>query len=350
MRSGFRRLLSLLLPLLCALGACVSNGPLALETTPSCRAAADAGSVRWIEAASADDQRRSMRWCAGIGPPLTVTAASIDESPPGVLTVVSWNTHVGGGDIRSFVETLRAGPGGGRPVTHFVLLLQEVYRTGAAVPARLPPGAKSARRLHHGPPGVDRDIESTARALQLNLLYAPSMRNGDSADTREDRGNAILSTLPLEDAIAIELPHERQRRVAVAATIRLTRADGRVVPIRFTSVHLTNMVGHHGWIFSEPGRTRQARALASALPDGPLIVGGDLNTWFGAWDGAYREVARRVPAARGSDSRPTFMFLRLDHLFFRSPGQWAFTFRRAESRFGSDHYPLVGELRASSYD
>ena len=51
------------------------------------------------------------------------------------------------------------------------------------------------------------------------MLYAPSMRNGESAGGGEDRGNAIVSTLPLADPTVIELPLERQRRVVVAASI-----------------------------------------------------------------------------------------------------------------------------------
>ena len=37
--------------------------------------------------------------------------------------------------------------------------------------------------------------------------------------------------------------------------------------------------------------------------------------------------------------------LRLDHAFFRLGPGWHAEFRRADSRFGSDHYPLVGSLR-----
>jgi hypothetical protein len=46
----------------------------------------------------------------------------------------------------------------------------------------------------------------------------PSARNGPQtiAAEREDKGNAILSTLSLKDLIAIELPFEAGRKVAVA--------------------------------------------------------------------------------------------------------------------------------------
>ena len=47
------------------------------------------------------------------------------------------------------------------------------------------------------------------------------------ASLTEDRGNAILSTLPLSDLTAIELPLESQRRVALQATVTVDRLAGR---------------------------------------------------------------------------------------------------------------------------
>ena len=54
------------------------------------------------------------------------------------------------------------------------------------------------------------------------------MRNGSSAgDPAEDRGSAILSTLPLSEPIAIELPGERQRRVVIIAQVGSIVGRGR---------------------------------------------------------------------------------------------------------------------------
>ena len=64
------------------------------------------------------------------------------------------------------------------------------------------------------------DIVEAAGRLGLSLVYVPSMRNG--SDTDEDRGNAILSTEPLSDVAAVELPFERQRRVAIDAAVSVT--------------------------------------------------------------------------------------------------------------------------------
>jgi endonuclease/exonuclease/phosphatase family metal-dependent hydrolase len=135
--------------------------------------------------------------------------------------------------------------------------------------------------------------------------------------------------------------------VAVAATIRVQSRSAPPVPVRVVSTHFTNMVMHHVWLLSESGRLRQARALAQTLPkDGPLIVGGDLNSWFGYRDAAYRELAGSLSPAAEEDRRATFGPLRLDHLLFRLPEGWHAEVRRAADKYGSDHYPLVALIDA----
>ena len=60
------------------------------------------------------------------------------------------------------------------------------------------------------------DVRDIAEQFGLSVAYVPSMRNGPATalSEREDRGNAILSTEPLLDVRAIELPFGKQRRVA----------------------------------------------------------------------------------------------------------------------------------------
>jgi endonuclease/exonuclease/phosphatase family metal-dependent hydrolase len=255
------------------------------------------------------------------------------------ITVVSWNTAVGEADVVEFVRTLPKGP--------LVLLLQEVYRGGPEVPSRLPAAFAFAGHLGGAAAGPRcREIEDVAARLGLNLYYVPSMRNG-GLTFDEDRGNAILSNLPLTDLSAVELPFERQRRVAVAATIHGHTTTGASWQVRLVSAHLDNMSTlKRAWIGAEYGRARQARELAVLLRDGkPTLLAGDFNTWFGFSDAAYREVARAFPQTTVLDRRATFYgMLRLDHVFFRLRPGWRAEFRRADSRFGSDHYPLVGAL------
>src|SRR5690606_23359321 len=189
-----------------------------------------------------------------------------------------WNIHVGGGDLVRLVADLRAGRlTGGQEVRHFVLLLQEVHRADPFLPSA-PPGSTVPARVEEAPPsGPRRDVVETARRLGLALVYVPSMRNGE----REDRGNAILSTLPLHDLRAIELPYEAQRRVAVAATLGGLTGGGAPWRLQVASAHLdTRSTGGRAWATVGMGRRRQALALADALRgDLPTLVAGDLNTW-----------------------------------------------------------------------
>jgi endonuclease/exonuclease/phosphatase family metal-dependent hydrolase len=217
------------------------------------------------------------------------------------------------------------------------------------VPARLPAGAAVAGKLGEGPDDRHlQEIETVAARLEMNLYYVPSMRNGPPLLSDEDRGNAILSTNPLHDLTAIELPFERQRRVAVAATVAVPASGGRTSTLRVVSAHLDNMVGARRLWFAggEIARVRQARALRDHLEGSPSVVlGADLNTWFGFSDRAYGELAPAFPDTHAGDRRPTFRgLLRLDHVFFRLPDGWTARFERANDRYGSDHHPLVGVI------
>jgi endonuclease/exonuclease/phosphatase family metal-dependent hydrolase len=194
------------------------------------------------------------------------------------------------------------------------------------------------------------EIESIASRLEMNAYYVPSMRNGSPVFSDEDRGNAILSSLPLSDLAAFELPFERQRRVAVGASVSGTSAGGGPWRLRLVSAHLDNMAGPKRlWLAAEFGRVRQTRGLLSQFSDADSIVlGGDFNTWFGFADQAFREAAKAFPQTRVSDRRATFHgLLRLDHLFFRLPDGWRARFHRADDNYGSDHYPLVATITLS---
>ena len=155
------------------------------------------------------------------------------------MTVASWNTALGAADIAGFVSAL---PNPGGPI---VLLLQEVVRGGPEVPSRLPPRTGFGRR--HGGASIGprfKEIEAVAGGLGFGVYYVPSMRNGPPSASDEDRGNAILSNLPLTELMAIELPFERQRRVADCGDDRRTaRRPDRRGGCASVCAHLDNIGG-----------------------------------------------------------------------------------------------------------
>ena len=303
-----------------------------------------AAPVRWFTPGDTADAKTLDNWRMSVGPPVIIAAgqapATVDS-----LTVVSWNTALGAGDVEDLVRRLQREA----PAHAVVLLLQEVYRGGSEVPTLLAPAAAYASRLTGRRLDGRRDeIESIASRLGMSAYYVPSMRNGAPLVSDEDRGNAILATLPLTELTAFELPFERQRRVAVGATLRGRRSNGQPWMMRVVSAHLDNMSGMRRlWIASEFGRVRQVRGLVNQLDDdSTLVLGGDFNTWFGFADQAFRETARAFPRTRVTDRRATFRgLLRLDHLFFRLPEGWNADFRRADESYGSDHYPLIARIR-----
>ena len=312
--------------------------------------------ITWQREVEPDDHAALDAWCAAVGPVVVIrqpTNSVPDTAAKVPLTVVSWNVHVGGGDLPAFVAALRAGTlSHGRPVRHFVILMQEALRASASVPTPMPAFAAGPSRIDAAPPaGAREDIVTQARALGLALYYVPQMRNGDDAHNgvSEDRGNAILSTLPLSDFTAIELPYSHRRRVGITATVQYGAGTGNSVRLRVSSLHL-DAGGGPGrlWLFSSGFRARQARSFLTALnPAEPTVLGSDLNTWSeGPREPAYQALHAWFAQTPSPKLEPTFAFpwFRLDYVLYRLPDGWRTETWRVPSRFGSDHHPLIGQL------
>ena len=325
------------------------------ETAPStavsttCIARETTRSIEW-RVADLSDAGELSRWCRAVGAPVFVESPAVPMAAlPSLddLVVLSWNAHLAEGELGDLIGKLRSGAlTGGRPVNHFVLLVQELYRRGEAVPA-FDGRDRSAFAIRPRDP-ESLDIEDHAATLGLSLLYVPSMRNGH--DLREDRGNAIISTEPLLDPFALELPLARQRRVTLGAAIQVQTNQGPK-RLELIDVHLEPLSSPKTlWVFKNP-RAGQVRAILNVL-DSPryaddavagVVLGGDFNTVkSGDGENAYRLARAWATGLAHEDTRSTHMMGRLDYLFFRTGGEWKATTRRLDERFGSDHYPVLG--------
>ncbi|HEY8550677.1 MAG TPA: endonuclease/exonuclease/phosphatase family protein [Vicinamibacterales bacterium] len=302
--------------------------------------------VRWLRPADEGDRRAHDEQCAAIGPALVldrtarVTPAIRTFSQP-TLAIAVWNQHAGRGQLRRLVADIRAGVDGTAPPRDFVVLVQEAYRERSRG-SRAEAGVRATPAAARDHDDLREDVPDVAREFGLYLFYVPTTVEDPDGAPRGDRGNAILSTRPLTNREVVELPFERQRRVAIAATVHAGPEAVRVV-----DVHFENRAGSRGWwLRSASARARQAAALVRALPDrGTLVLGGDLNTWSPGE--AILDVLRtRVTTWAVEDVRPTFHYgLRLDYLLGRLPDHAVVTQRRLDDRYGSDHYPLVGTIR-----
>lgn len=344
--------------------------------------------VAWARPEADGEQAKLDAWCDAAGTPVvreaTSLAAAADAAPgrgggpaareggsaPGDrtvvapaqgLTVATWNVHVGSGELIRFLEERlghRCDAGtSSPPADPFVLLLQEAHRVSDGLPP-VPDGVALPSRIEDPPAtGARIDVVETARRCGLSLFYVPSMRNGaeDPGEVPEDRGNAILASVPLSDFAAIELPLETQRRVAVAA---LAHPPGRP-PVRVASLHLdvaaslmrVLTTGNGTRYLQGMGLVRGLEALEArdAITPSATVIGGDVNTWSEK-ETVIRHLVERFPdspAPTGEGTRGPFP---TDHLFVRvEPGAGISvadgSYRVVPEAYSSDHLPRVLTLR-----
>lgn len=305
-----------------------------------------------------DDRPRLDRWCAAVGRAIAFSAAGSRRGPPAFdsLLVVSWNNGVGQGDLQGFIGWIRAqlrhrgwGP------DQFVLLTQEVFSNRTRAPAYPPLWTESPRAIGGTAKGhAASEVVRVARRERLSLFYAPSMRNGERMPARgpEDRGNAILTPLRLEELQAVELPFEAQRRVAQTAMLRGRTTSGSRWCLRIVNAHLDNRAGRWGKLgYVNPwGRERQLSGLLEVLdPNIPTVLAGDLNTMlFQRSSPALRRLEARFP--RSTIEGPRLITsgrwplgVHLDHMAFDLPTGWHGELpMRIDDDWGSDHYPIMG--------
>jgi endonuclease/exonuclease/phosphatase family metal-dependent hydrolase len=182
------------------------------------------------------------------------------------------------------------------------------------------------------------------------------MRNGGEAT---DRGNAILSDLPLGDALAFELPMVLQRRVSIVATLPLPGG-----PLHVVSAHLDPR-GPPGYAWlGVAGRAAQTEYLLQQLPGDLVLLAADLNLGRGRRERAWRllheaQFTAGIPPAT-PEWRHTFHALRalprlvLDYVLLRDRLERVASAQvarldehpldRGATVFGSDHHPLLAHV------
>jgi endonuclease/exonuclease/phosphatase family metal-dependent hydrolase len=309
-----------------------------MDAPPSCLEQVESFTwMRW-----SGDHHALDLWCRSVGRPLVESRTPASGDLAG-MRILSWNVNVGAGRLEALLpQVLEDAARDGLGLT---ILLQETFRTGDAVPEAYPAGLQVPKAIRPRRPAMD--VRELAAQFGLSVAYVPSMRNGaaSAAGEREDRGNAILSTEPLLDVRAIELPFGKQRRVAVTAVVA---PRGAAPALRVVSTHFD----------TNGDRTMQAVALSErlqAFTDLPMIVGGDLNSRGGFDDGAVRALEHRLPLASCGTGRTNRWLLRLDVLVPIGRLDYLFTntasgdlVRSCETlsdAYDSDHLPLLMTLR-----
>ena len=325
--------------------ALVLCATLAHATAASGQACRDAGSgVQWFSLAPPPEHATLDAWCESVGPPVVVRAP-VDNQPLTRLVFVTWNVHVGDARVDRFLLWLHRRPELIGQRYGLVLMLEETFRGGPAIGASVPPGLDVPKAIRPRRPSPD--VAELAGALSMHAAYVPSMRNGRgvAVGEREDRGNAILSTEPLQDVRAIELPFGKQRRVAVGATVDV-RGTG---PVRVLALHLD----------TGGRRERQAEAFAGYLagldPQMPTVVGADLNTFFGRRERTFTVIDSVLPMGTCGGGKTNLWPWRLDIPFGWWRGRVDFLFDNllppatgsphrcftVSDAFNSDHRPVV---------
>jgi len=370
-RTG-RRLAGLIAPLLMATACALPHqmepaAPLAQGTCPARAVEAgepedDATGLIWYRAAEDRDRKLAAEWCATVGAPV------VDLQPEAIpaqwlagagLQVISWNMWIGGGDLYRMLDRelgvdCEAGPAGAAGAQPFVVLLQEVWRyspdlpdvrDSPIIPWTIDPGRTT---------GENPDIVAAARRCGLALVYVPSARNGSDTGSRpnEDKGNAILSNVPLSTPLAIDLPLEGGRKVAVAATVSGPQGQR----VRVVSAHLDVASTLVRTILSGfQTRVRQAMGLVDGLSraeaDGytadATVLGADMNTWAGN-EAALRRMQQAFPQSPEWDGLTTRGLFPTDHIFFRARDAASFDiegYERVTDTYSSDHHARRLELR-----
>lgn len=227
----------------------------------------------------------------------------------------------------------------GRPQSGFkVLTLNAWYRNGDT--------ARIARYLADSDADVILIQELDSTRVRELAAALPSYPHAALAAAADRRGAAILSRWPIESSQP--LPLANAPRHAQWALVRWHSTAVQVV-----AVHLPWPLG--------PGISRkrndQLRALSQWMSkaQGPTIVGGDFN--LSPWSPHFTAALERAQARDALANRPDLstwptqfppLGIQIDHCFLSDA--WQVTRVTRGPSVGSDHYPVLVEVRLKSQD
>jgi len=240
------------------------------------------------------------------------------------VRVLSWNVHkcVGGLDRRYDPARIAACIGAAQPD---VVLLQEVAQNGSRY-----------RR--------DRQVDLLGDALGMpHRSYFVNVRFDLH---RGEYGNAILSRAPIASTENVDLTVAgKKARSVLHAELRLPTADGTTRTLHIFNLHLG---------LGERERRAQLLRLLASRPvhavhaNTPMLVAGDFNDVWGTIGKRYLVTAGFVGPARPVWTFPAWAPVRaLDSLYVRGDVQVVHLnrLRTVPARTGSDHLPLLAEIR-----
>lgn len=186
--------------------------------------------------------------------------------------------------------------------------------------------------------------EFDGKRMRELVAALPSYPHAALAAAADRRGAAILSRWPIESSQP--LPLATARRHAQWALVRW-----HSMPVQVVAVHLPWPLGPR--VSRE--RNQQLRELSQWMrqADGPVVVGGDFNLspWSPHFDAALELANARdaIGSRPGMSTWPTQfppLGIQIDHCLVSH--EWQVMRIARGPRVGSDHYPVLVELRLDS--
>ena len=226
------------------------------------------------------------------------------------ITFVSWNVHVGNGDVRAFVADLRAGVHtDGRKIDHYVLMLQEAVRTDG-VPAFAADMSGAERIAAHGAADsidivqVARDLGALTALRTVDAQRQVGGRPGGGSRQRHPLDLAALRSDGDRAARRGSAPRRHPRRAARCRSERSIsmRSAAGTCACGCSGVRGCGMCRSDRWWLParwSTGRRRRSEYLARPRR-------------------ARRQSARPIARDPGSVDRQGLGLRVLDYLFFRA--------------------------------